>query len=503
MTTSLHQSLVDDALFALKKGEFALARSKISTYTANHPREALHYQIEGLAALAMADWVASAEIFKNATDAFPAHPQFWFNRGLAKENLGKLIEAENSYQQSLKLKSEQGEIFGNLSNIYRKLRRFPEAVQMACRAVASDVPKAHALNVLGLALGKQGNFEQAAKAFDEALVFSPNDGAILANRANLAVDQLKFDEAWNYFAKARAGDDNPIIQRDEGMARLLAGDYATGLPLYEARLKLPNVLRVRPTCPRWNGEALTGKTLLIVSTQGFGDTIQFCRYADKLADAGINLVWAVRQPLQRLLAANLSGRVISETDSLPDTDYWLPILSIPLALGIFSATPATAPVFKAPIEPKLPDSKGKRKIGLVWSGSATHERDHERSIPIDKLQPIWEKIDAAFYAPFKGASESLKEIPSPIISLDDLITDFADMTALLSQLDCLITVDTAAAHLAGALGVKTYLLLPFCPDWRWGTDGEITPWYANMTLLRQPSYGDWDIVVKSLIEKAA
>lgn len=497
--------LVDQALLALKKGDFATARAKIHTFAIAHPREAQHFLIEGLAMLAMADWPEADKLFREATEAFPGNAQFWFNRALAEENLGKLVEAETSYQQSLKLKPDQGEIFGNLSNIYRKLQRFPEAVQMACRAVATDIPKAHALNVLGLALGKQGNYTEAQRAFDEALQMSPGEAAILANRANLAIDQLKFDEAWGFFEKARADDNSPIIKRDEGMARMLAGDYAKGLPLYEARLELPNALRVHPACPPWKGENLHGKTLLLVSEQGFGDTIQFSRYANKFIEAGASLIWVVRQPLQRLLAANLPGRVMLESDPLPDSDlganFWLPILSLPYALGMTSAAPSPAANFRAPADPKLPGTNGKRKMGLVWSGSPTHERDYERSIPLATLAPLWAKSDTQFFAPFKGAEESLQATNAPVIPLDNLITDFADMAALLVQMDCILTVDTAAAHLAGALGIKTYLLLPHCPDWRWGASGETTPWYKNMTLMRQPAYGDWASVVERLCKK--
>lgn len=494
--TSAPHDLVAQALRSLRHGYFADARSYIQTYAADHKREEQHYLIEGLAMLATADWLAARDLFLQACTDFPDHAQFWFNRGLAEENLDQLNEAIASYQRCLTLKPELGEAFGNLSNIFRRQKRFPEAVQMACRALASGADKAGSLNVLALALGKQGNFSEAEKALDEAITLAPDDASILANRANLAVDQLKFDEAWEYFSAARARDKSAIIQRDEGMAHLLAGDYGKGLPLYESRLDLPKALRIHPDCPRWQGASLSGKTLLLISEQGFGDTIQFSRYAHTLVEAGANLIWTVRPPLQRLMAANVPGRVILESDPLPETDFWFPILSLPFALGMTSPIPPASPNFRATSLPRLPDAPGKRKIGLVWSGSPTHERDHERSIPLASFAPIWDKIDAQFYAPFKRAAAPL---PTAILPLDRLITDFADMAALLSQLDCLVTVDTAAAHLAGALGLPTYLLLPHCPDWRWGTKGETTPWYESLTLVRQPSYGDWKSVIQKML----
>lgn len=492
---------VTQALLALQKGNFSEARDHIRSHTSVHPPEAQHYLIEGLASLALADWPAAGDIFEKATDAFPNNAQFWFNRGLAEENLDKLTEAEASYQKSLSLKPEQGEAFGNLSNVYRKLGHFPEAVQMACRALAAGVPKAHALNVLGLALAKQGNFTEAARAYDEAITIAPHEAAIKANRANLAVDQLKFDEAWPYFAEARALDDLPIIRRDEGMARMLAGDYVTGLPLYEARLELPKALRVHPSCPRWKNESLRGKTLLLLSEQGFGDTIQFSQHASQLVEMGANLVWMVRQPLQRLFAANLPGKVILESDPVPLADYWLPILSLPFALGM-TAEAAPAIKFSAPKEPKLPPTSKPRKIGLVWCGSRGHGNDHERSIQLLRLAPLWERLDAEFYAPFKGGAENLAGHATPVIALDHLIHDFADAAALMAQMDCIVTVGTASVHLAGALEIPTYYLMPYCLDWRWRTKGESTAWYPrNMTILRQPSYGDWDSVIRRLVER--
>lgn len=153
--------------------------------------------------------------------------------------------------------------------------------------------------------------------------------------------------------------------------------------------------------------------------------------------------------------------------------------------------------------PKTSDKSGDKKcIGLVWAGSLTHERDHERSILLEQLNPLLQKSGVQFYAPFLGPS--LSEIGNrPVTRLDNLITDFADTAALLMQLDCLVSVDTSVAHLAGALGVKTYLLLPHAPDWRWGISGEATPWYSSLTLLRQPSYGDWDDVIAQLMHKLA
>jgi len=497
------QDHVVKALDALRQKNFAAARDSIIAYANDNPLEFQHYLIKGLAEIALEDWAEARDTFREATEEFPHQPQLWFNLGLAQENLGALDDAAASFEKSIDLKDGQGNVYGNLSNIYRKQGRLKEAEDMAHRAYELGAPRADALNVLGLALGKQGKFEAAEKIFREALRLEPNNASVTANLANMEVDRCDLTAAWPLFAAARALSDLPSIRRDEGMARLFAGDYAEGWKNYEARLLLPAALRLRPNIPFWRGEFIAGKKLLLIAEQGQGDVIQFCRYGRLAAELGADLVWAVPKSLQRLLAANLPGRVLAEDDALPAADYYLPLMSLPLATQRLSPADAPkAPYLKAGSEPRLPKPGAKKRIGLVWRGSVTHERDHERSIALEQLTPIFRNPAALYFAPFKG--EGLEETAkTPVTRLDDLIADFADTAALLSQLDCLITVDTAAAHLAGALGVKTYVLLPHCPDWRWGMTGETTPWYPSLTLLRQPSYGDWDSVIALLAQKVA
>jgi hypothetical protein len=249
---------------------------------------------------------------------------------------------------------------------------------------------------------------------------------------------------------------------------------------------MPNALRLHPSCPRWQGENLSGKKLLIIAEQGFGDVIQFCRYQKYITEG--ELVWAVPKNLVRLLSPALRGTVMDEKAPLPACDYYVPIIS--LALLDLPPHKEEAVHFSAPPTPPLPQGKHSRKIGLVWAGSRTHLRDHERSIPLKLFAPLVNGLKADFYAPFLG--DALEEIGDlPITRLDNLINDFADTASLIRQMDCLITVDTVAAHLAGAQGVKTFLLLPYCPDWRWGVTGETTPLYSSLTLLRQKTPGDW------------
>ncbi|MER2520026.1 MAG: tetratricopeptide repeat protein [Bdellovibrionales bacterium] len=498
--------LVSLALEALRRKDFAAARKAMREFADEHPLEFQHYLILGLSELALQDYFSARDVFEEASQVFPHQAQVWFNLGVALENTGALDEAAASYEKSLTIHSEQADACGNLSNIYRKRGRFHDAEMMAHRAFELGAPKAQALNLLGLALACQGKFEAAESTYRQALTHDPNCAQALANLASLSVDKLDFSSAWPLFESARKINDAPEIRLVEGLSRLLAGDAAQGWPLQEARLEISGALRMRPTCPMWKGESLHGKRLLVLAEQGFGDVIQFCRYGRLLSEIGAELIWVVPRPLVRFLAANLSGRVQGEDEPLPDAELWLPIMSLPLATGKldFSDAPA-APYLRAPEAPLLPRKGGNsvRHIGLVWTASPTHQRDHERSISLNALAALWGIKGSRYYAPFVNPRIDEQLRSQPIIRLDKVISDFADTAALLWQLDGLVAVDTAAAHLAGALGVRTWLLLPYCPDWRWGTLGTTTPWYPSVTLYRQKAAGDWDDVIEGLTQDIA
>ena len=494
------QDNVAKALGALRQRDFAAARDFIVAFSNDNVLELQHYMIKGLSEIGLAEWKAARETFEVAVGYFPHQAQLWMNLGLAQENLGQIDEAAESFEEALHLSPDEASIHGNLSNIYRRQGRLQDAEIMAHRAFELGAPKSQALNVLGLALAKQGRHDAAEKVYREALQLEPNNGDIKANLATLAVDRLDFATAWPLYAAARATADKPTIRREEGLARLLSGDYAEGWRLYESRLELPRALRVMPTCPRYKGEELVGKKLVVVAEQGLGDTIQFCRYGELLANRGAELTWMVSAALQKIMTGNVTGKIMADTEPMPEADFYVPMLSLPLATQrpSFMEAPSVEP-WHVGTEPQLPEVKaGTRRIGLVWAGSPTHERDHERSIPLELFAPFLTTVKADFYAPFVGGA--LEEIGAlPIKRLDAQLTDFAATAAILRQLDCVVTVDTSVAHLAGTLGVKTYLLLPHCPDWRWGVSGETTPWYPSVTLLRQPTYGDWVSVIDKLI----
>jgi tetratricopeptide (TPR) repeat protein len=495
----MNSNAATEALLALKNGHYAAARDTLSALPQNHPLDMQYYLIRGLAEMGLADWPAVESTFHRATTYYPDQPELWSNLGHAQQKRGELPQAAASFERCLALNPAHAVAAGHLAELYRRQRRFVEAQSLAARAAIAHPDKAWALNLLGLVLNEQNKGEEAEKIYRAALALKPHDAAILYNLANNYVDQLNFPAAFPLFEEARRLADSSLMRRGEAQARLLAGDFEKGWPLYEARLDLTGLEGIPPTLPRYQGQDLRGKKLLLTCEQGFGDVIQFCRFSKRVEQTGAELIWRVQKPLQRLLSANLPGKICVLGEPLPEADYYLPILSIPLAFHALQPKDwPRAPYLTVPLDkPLLPATSKHKKIGLVWTGSPTHGKDHQRRIPLDCFAPLLARPDTQFYAPFIG--EGLTQIvDQPITRLDHLIHDFADTAVLLQQLDSLITTDTSVAHLAGALGIKTYLLLAHCPDWRWGSKGFTTPWYESVTLLRQEKPGDWAGVVEKL-----
>jgi len=482
------------AIEALKRKDFAEAVNLADR--ARDESEAF-FLIKGLSYSALNDWQNAQIAFTQAVSKFPANAMFWLNKGIAEENLLLTDEAVKSLRKCLDVNPAQAEACGNLSNLYRQKSHFADAEDMARKALELGAAQADALNSLGLALQGQGKHDEAEAQFTKALQIEPDNAPTLANMANLEADRFNFEAAWPLYERAYKASDNPVIKHDEALARLLSGDYERGFYLFEYRLQMPRMQRIMPLCPKWTGENLSGKKLLITAEQGLGDVIHFCRYQE-LLPVDCDIVWAVPKTLVRFLSPMLRGDVLTETEALPKCDFYLPLLSMPFMTSRRMLTLEESGLRPLSFTtPTLPHSGKKRKIGIVWTGSSTHMRNHERSMPLSMFGDLLKQTDADFYAPFVG--NTLDDIGDmPIQRLDHLINDFADTAALIWQMDYLITVDTAAAHLAGLLGVEAFLLLPKCPDWRWGMAGNKTPWYPSITIIRQKERGDWVGVISEL-----
>jgi hypothetical protein len=297
---------------------------------------------------------------------------------------------------------------------------------------------------------------------------------------------------------------------------LLLGRFEEGWRHYEWRWRCRNFARYRRqfSIPQWTGLAAPDQTILVHAEQGLGDTLLFFRYLPLVREraSGARISFAAPSELRRILTANAPSGVeivclekMAETGDAPKFDQHIPLLSVPLAVQQFAPLPMTQPSLSADTalrsawRERLAASRGLR-VGLVWAGNRQLDRDRHRSIEPDRLAPLLRTPGVSFHSLQLESRGALPPVmtESSVLDLTPSITDFADTAAAVAELDLVISVDTATAHLAGALGRPVWTLLPHVPDWRWGLDREDTPWYPTMRLFRQKSAGDWDEVIRRI-----
>jgi hypothetical protein len=324
----------------------------------------------------------------------------------------------------------------------------------------------------------------------------------------------RYSEARSAFDRALSLQPQHIVARGKrALLALLTGDFAIGWADYEWRWKdknFPHNPRYAHV-PQWTGFDITSKTILLHSEQGLGDSIQFVRYAALVASRGAKVILQCQPEVVSLLA-KVEGisEIVSNEQTPPRFDFQCPLMSFPAAFGTTLATvPATVPYLST--DPAIVDrwqprlaANAKRKIGLVWAGRPTHRQDRARSIPLEKFAPLATVSDVQFFALQKGPAESEARNPPAgmgLISLGQDLIDFLDTAAVISQLDLLISVDTAVVHLAGAMNKPVWTLLPSVNDFRWLRDREDSPWYPSMRLWRQTTPGDWSSVIERMAEE--
>jgi len=367
---------------------------------------------------------------------------------------------------------------------------------------------AEVLSNRGITLHELNRYDEALASYDRALVLQPDYATALNNRGINLYDLKRYDEALASYQRALAlRPDYAEAHWNEALLRLLTGDYSHGWAKYEWRWKKESMAPVKRNFPQpvWlGGDAIDGKTILLHSEQGFGDTIQFCRYVPLVAARGAHVILEVERPLQQLMTT-LAGatQVIAKGDPLPDFEVHCPLLSLPLAFGTRVETiPSGPPYLRAPAQSLMNwDTRlapqRRPRIGLAWSGNAAHQSDRQRSISLRTLLPLLD-TGATFVSVQKdvnAADAGVLTERGDILHFGDALGDFSDTAALISNLDLVISVDTSVAHLAGALGKPVWVLLAYAPDWRWLLDRDDSPWYPTARLFRQDASRAWDGVI--------
>ena len=455
----------------------------------------------------------SIDAFKKAVFYNPNHAEAYNNLGNVLLDQGALDEAINAYNNAILIKPDYAEAYDNMGVALKNKGNLEKAIEAHKKSIILKPHHAEAYNNLGNALKDQGELEEAIKFFNEALAIKPNYAEAYNNMGNALKDQGKLDLALSAYNKASSLTNNYAdAYYNSSFIHNLKGNLNEGLKLYEWRLKKKS-FTARP--PRdnliWNGnKSLLGKKFLVYEEQGLGDVIQFCRYLPLLKQKGAEVTFKVQKKMHVLLQT-LNSK-INFVDSLPEDNtinFEAPLMSLPYLFNTNLETiPMRTPYLYADNEKviswgnKL--SKDKFKVGICWQGSK-NKIDIGRSFPLNLFKGISELKGLELISLHKGEGEKqINDIDFELTILGDDFDSgenaFVDTAAVMTNCDLIITSDTATAHLAGALGRQTWVVLKKIPEWRWMLNLNYSPWYCGMTLYRQHQQGNWTNVFKRMQE---
>lgn len=479
-----------------------------------------------------------------------ADPEALVREALAHQAAGRLDEAERGLYRALALAPESpflqlhlARLFGaggrheaaldccraavrlapgfapahnDLGNALRAAGRADEAFAEYREAVALDPGLAEAQFNLGAALQRAGRAGEALACYDAVLRLRPDFAAARLNRAMLLEEREDTAGAIEGYRAAVAAEPAMVEAHvNLGMQLLLAGDWAAGWEAWEWRLRYPEYsgADLAARAPRWTGEPLAGRRILLEAEAGFGDAIQFLRFAPQVAALGGRVQVRCAPELASLAAAvdGVEG-VVARGAPLPEVDCWCPLPSLPRLLAptpegwgdavpYLRADPARAARWRERFAAIDAGAPPRMRVGLVWASQSGHRTAAAKSVPLTALSPLAAIGNLRFYSLQKGAAAQARRDsanPLEIVDLAGDLADFSDTAAAIAGLDLVISVDTAVAHLAGALGAQVWTLLKFAPDWRWMLDREDSPWYPTMTLYRQSVAGDWSTPAQAM-----
>jgi len=512
-----------------KLGRWPEAEASFRTASDLKPTRAIYSTCLGRVLSAQSKWEEARERFDAAMRMDPTDPQAHNYLGVSLALQNRHAEAEGCYRRAMELASAQADaqarqeprppggaparqeprppgaatqvaamVHNNLGNALRTLDRYDESEKHLREAVHIQPNYPEASNNLGILLAQLGRFADATRCYDEAIRLRP---------------------------------DYPEANMNRSLCQLTEGDFENGWAGYEWRLRLPNRKQPNLPFPRWDGQPLNGRTLLLLAEQGLGDAVQFMRFAAEIPRGESNRQAGMPAPRDRQagmpaprvvldcplelvdLARTCPGidLVVPRGQALPVCDAAIPLLSVPGLLGTnLSNIPARVPYLKC--DPKRVDTwcaqlkpLPGRRVGIVWQGSLDHKEDRWRSIALARFAALAAVPGVCLCSLQKGrGAEQLIDGSADGLTVFDFgaqtYSSFADTAALMQALDLVVTVDTSVAHVAGALGLPVWVMLPAASDWRWLTDREDSPWYPTMKLFRQSRRGDWDEVFERMAQ---
>lgn len=427
--------------------------------------------------------------------------------GTACFRSGDWAGARERFARALQLAPDDVETLNNLAAAELQLGRPDRAIEMLDRSLAIEPANAIALGNRSLALSHVGRYDEALETARTGERLAPESIAVLMPLAAALLGHNRHDESLDVYRRIAARQPgNWEAHFGIALSLLVAGRWGEAWSEYDWRIGHdPSAASAPNGAPRWSGEPIGGKTLLVHTEQGAGDAIQAFRYVPLLAARGVDVVLQVQPALRALFERMVGPRlVIAVGDPVPPTDFSVPMLGLPGAFGTTVETIPSEPRYLSPASERvramsaaLPKTAG-LLVGLAWSGNPKHRADRSRSMALAALAPLFEVAGVQWVglqAEATDADRAVIEATPNLVHLGPQPGGFDDLAAIVEQLDLVVTVDTAFAHLGGALGVPTWTMIAYAPDWRWLLGREDTPWYPSMRLFRQRSIGDWAPVV--------
>jgi len=411
--------------------------------------------------------------YSRALNLDPVNPDVYNNLGAALRGQGKLAAACACYRRALILRPNHAGTLANLGNALREQGNLKSAINALTHAIRQAPQSADVIFNLGLALRAAGDTNVAISCFESVIAIQ---------------------------------NDHAAAHTELGFTKLARQDYKRGLDEIEWRHSFPGYAGRSVDAPLWDGKELGGKTVLVLGEGSIGDTIQFARYIPMIKERGGNVIVECHSSLARLMAT-VKGvdRVVMSGSQGPACDVYAPVMSLPRMLGHTNGPEdGTVPYIAAPdvVSIQLPPARRNQlRVGLAWApANPINDRD-ERICPLSTLMDILSVPGVAAFSLQTGRHRADLETDACDVLLPDIgarINDVSDMAAMINQLDLVICADSVTAHLAGAMDRPVWLLAPAVADWRWGYEGETSPWYPNMRIFRQPAFGDWQAPVEAI-----
>jgi tetratricopeptide (TPR) repeat protein len=533
-----------------RAGNIKKAEQNYKRALAAKPGDPAALHLLGLAAFDRGRPERALQLIAKALERAPAHPDYLHSAGHVLQATGQTDAAMDRYRAALDADPSRALTRSNLGNVLKRAGRLDEAVAELARAVEIEPGFAEGWSNLGLAEKERRNFDVALAAFARAEALDPTVAAFPYNAANTLAAAGRRDEAIQVFhrvltiapdhpgAIANLGaplrqsgqldmaldvleggrilaPNNAELRWNLGLTRLMAGQWKLGFENFEARRDIPGMSAPPIKGTLWDGRPVPGRTLLIAHEQGFGDAIQFLCFARDAEKLGARVIYRGPKALL-VMARKISGiaAAVAQEDPLPRFDYWLPMMRLPHVLKATSAQKLERGGYLAPATERMGlwrqrlAGNGGCRIGIGWQGNPGYAADAERSIPLNHFVALAGLPGVELISLQKGAgAEQLAGWPAGTPAPRDLGAEidtdgnaFMDTAAILPLLDVVVTSDSALAHLAGAIGVPTFMALPQVPDWRWGLEGERTVWYPTLHVFRQRQRGDWDQVFGDIRE---